>query len=138
MAKGIGETRTRSLTGSSYEAAEASPGFLFWRAFNAWSRAIRLGLEKQGLTQVQYSILAAVSYLGSTGEDVSQQDVAGQLSMDKMMVSDVVKTLEDKEMLTRRPHSRDGRALSLRLTPEGSRRLRKAIPVVEGEDERFF
>ncbi|PYS32256.1 MAG: hypothetical protein DMF75_12540 [Acidobacteria bacterium] len=57
-----------------------------------------------GLTQVQYSILAATSYLESA-EHVTQQNVSDQLSMDKMIVSDVVKTLEKRNFLTRKPRS---------------------------------
>lgn len=53
---------------------------------------------------MQYSILAATSYLESA-EHVTQQNVSDQLSMDKMIVSDVVKTLEKRNFLTRKPHS---------------------------------
>lgn len=128
----------RSLENSIYENDVASPGFLFWKTFNAWSRSIRHELERIDLTQVQYSILAAVSYLASTGEPISQQDVSNQLSMDKMMVSDVVKTLEKKKLLLRREHPSDGRSVSLHLTPEARRLLRLATPIVESADERFF
>ena len=126
------------MDGSGYDKAEASPGFLFWRAFNDWSHSLRVELEKIGLTQAQYSILAAVSYLGSAAEVVSQQDVSNQLSMDKMMVSDVVKTLEKKGMLKRNPHPYDGRAVALQLTFEARRALKVAIPLVEAIDEGFF
>ena len=56
--------------------------------FNSWQRLIRESLEPLGLTQVQYSILAVTSYLESA-EHVTQQNVSDQLSMDKMIVSDV-------------------------------------------------
>jgi len=126
------------LTGSHYAKAEASPGFLFWRSFNEWSRRLRLELEKITLTQVQYSILAAISYLGSTAEEVSQQQVSNQLSMDKMMVSDVAKALEGRGLLVRRAHSRDGRAVALSLTAKGNGLLKDAIPMVEAIDDAFF
>jgi DNA-binding MarR family transcriptional regulator len=128
----------KTLSGSSYESAEVSPGFLFWKTFNAWTRVLRGELEKLDLTQVQFSILAAVSYLSSAGEEVSQQSVANHLSMDKMMVSDVVKTLGRKKFLQRSPHSLDRRAFALRLTSAGKNKLQKAVPVVEATDENFF
>ncbi len=130
--------QVKSLEGSAYERDEASPGFLFWKAFNSWSRLIRVELERLDLTQVQYSILAAVSYLGSAQENVSQQDVANQLSMDKMMVSDVVKTLERKKMLQRKANPHDGRSFSLYLLPDARQRLKRAVPVVEMTDKKFF
>src|SRR6266478_2890485 len=69
------------------------------------SRSIGIVIvEPLGLTQVQYSILAATSYLESA-EHVTQQNVSDQLSMDKMIVSEVVKTLEKRNFLTRKPHS---------------------------------
>ena len=92
--------RNRKLENSKYKEAKASPGFLFWKRFNSWQRLIRERLEPLGLTQVQYAILAATSYLESA-EHVTQQNVSDQLSMDKMMVSDLVKTLEKRNLLTR-------------------------------------
>jgi DNA-binding MarR family transcriptional regulator len=123
---------------SKYAKAEASPGFLFWKTFNAWSRLLRVELDKLELTQVQYSIMAAVTYLGSTQEHVSQQDVANQLAMDKMMVSDVVKALETKKMILRKPHPQDGRSFSISLTESAKQQFRKAVPIVENTDENFF
>lgn len=128
----------QALAGSNYDSANLSPGFLFWKAFNAWSRSIRTELDKLKLTQVQYSILAATSYLGSNKKEVTQQDIANQLSMDKMMVSDVVKTLESKKFLSRKPHSSDGRAFALTLTAKALQLLKRAIPAVEQTDEAFF
>jgi hypothetical protein len=71
--------RNRKLENSKYKEAKASPGFLFWKTFNSWQRLIRESLEPLGLTQVQYSILAATrlaatSYLESA-EHVTQQNV---------------------------------------------------------------
>jgi DNA-binding MarR family transcriptional regulator len=40
-----------------------------------------------------------------SAEHVTQQNVSDQLSMDKMIVSDLVKTLEKRNFLTRKPHS---------------------------------
>ena len=126
------------LEGSVYKEAKTSPGFLFWTTFNTWQRLIRDELEKLELTQAQYSILAATSYLGSSQTLVSQQDVANQLCMDKMTVSDVVKTLVSKKYLTRRPHPEDGRAFVLFLTPLAKAKLKVAVPKVESIDEGFF
>src|SRR5258705_715656 len=58
------------------------------------------GSEQQGVLNGNQ----ATSYLESA-EHVTQQNVSDQLSMDKMMVSDVVKTLEKRNFLTRKPHS---------------------------------
>ncbi len=79
----------------------------------------------------------ATSYLESA-EHVTQQNVSDQLSMDKMMVSDVVKTLEKRNLLTRKPQPEDGRAMSLHLTASAREKLKKAVPAVESADEEFL
>ena len=129
---------SRPLDDSRYESAEASPGYLFWKAFHAWQRHMRASLDPLGITQVQYSILATASYLASNTDSVSQQDVANQLSMDKMMVSDVVKTLERRSLLSRQRSATDGRAFVIELTREGKSLLKQATPAVESVDEKFF
>jgi DNA-binding MarR family transcriptional regulator len=132
------KTTAPTLKGSQYKKSGASPGYLFWKVFNTWSRQLRSRLEELDLTQAQYSILAATAYLGSADKLISQQAVAQQLSMDKMMVSDVVKTLERKKLMTRKPHPADGRAMTLHLTSLGRETLKRAIPTVEAVDEDFF
>ncbi len=126
------------LKGSRYQTAEQSPGYLLWKTFYAWQRQMRMHLDPLKITQVQYSILATLSYLSSSGEPISQQAIANQLSMDKMMVSDVVKTLEKKKFLVRDKNPMDARASSLHLTSMARKILEKATPVVEDADEVFF
>ena len=127
-----------TLEGSRYSSAETSPGYLFWKTFHSWQRAMRAKLEPLAITQVQYSILATASYLASASDGVSQQDVANQLSMDKMMVSSVVKTLEARALVTRTRSATDGRAFRMVLTRMGRDLLRRATPAAEGVDEEFF
>jgi len=131
-------TAKPALEGSRYPSAEASPGYLFWRSFHAWQRHMRASLEPLGLTQVQYSILATASYLTSSSDAVSQQDVANQLAMDKMMVSDVVKTLESRALLSRTRSTTDTRSFVLAVTRQGRDLLKRATPAAEGVDEEFF
>jgi DNA-binding MarR family transcriptional regulator len=126
------------LRGSRHLHAEGSPGFLFWKVFNHWNRQLRTTLELHQLTQVQYSILAALVYLSETEAHVMQQDIARLLSMDKMMVSDVSKTLVGRKLLKREPHPTDKRAFSLRATPKARELLELATPLIEACDDAFF
>lgn len=123
----------------SFERAEDSPGFLLWQLTNQWQRLQRQALTKLGLTHVQFVILAGALWLISTSEDsVTQKQVSEFTKVDKMMVSDVVKTLIRKKLLHRMPHEKDGRAHSLDLTTKGRALILKAIPVVETIDNKFF
>lgn len=123
----------------SFKRAEDSPGFLLWQLTNQWQRLQRQALIKLGLTHVQFVILAGVLWLSSTSEDsVSQIQISEFTKTDKMMVSDVVKTLINKKLLHRAPHEKDGRAHSLTLTTKGRALILKAVPVVEKIDKEFF
>lgn len=128
----------KKLAHSIYETDHASPGLLFWRAFFNWQRLIRAALEPHNLTQGQYAVLAALYFIGSDESVVTQQNIADQLAMDKMMVSDVVKSLLKKGLLNRKSHPEDARAKALSITPQGKAVLRKSVPIVEAVDEKFF
>ncbi len=130
--------KNKTLVNSIHANEHSSPGLLFWRAFYNWQRLIRVALDPHDLTQGQYSILAALSYLASDGSIVSQQDIAKTLAMDKMMVSDIVKILLRKKYLQRKKHPLDARAFALSLSSLGKTKLQKCIPLVEKNDEDFF
>lgn len=128
----------KSLTDSLYTSDKESPGLLFWRAFYNWQAHIRLALAPHEVTQGQYSVMAALSYLSSDGASVKQQDIAQALAMDKMMVSDLVKALLRKKYVSRVPHPSDARAYALAPTALGTKKLRICVPIVESIDETFF
>ena len=54
------------------------------------------------------------------------------------MVSKVLRTLEDKQFITRQEHETDTRAKTIRLTTNGKLVLQKAIIEVENADLEFF
>lgn len=54
------------------------------------------------------------------------------------MVSDVVKLLKEKKLLTKKAHPDDGRAFTLDLTREAKNILKKAVIAVESADEEYF
>ena len=55
-----------------------------------------------------------------------------------MMVSKVLRTLEDKKFITRHEHPTDTRAKTIRFTPEGETVFRKALISIEQADVEFF
>jgi len=55
-----------------------------------------------------------------------------------MMVSKVLRTLEEKKFITRQEHETDTRAKTIQLTKTGSETLQKAIIKVENADKDFF
>ena len=55
-----------------------------------------------------------------------------------MMVSKVLRTLEEKKFITRQEHESDTRAKTIQLTKTGIETLQKAIIQVENADKDFF
>ncbi len=123
----------------SFKRPEDSPGFLLWQLTNQWQRNQRLSLAKLCITHPQFVVLAVTLWLSNTtNKCVTQKQVSDLSKIDKMTVSDVVKTLLRKKLLHRSLHKEDGRAYALSLTPTGRTKVLKAIPIVEEVDKKFF
>ena len=123
---------------SMYEEADQSPGFLLWQVTNLWQKRQRAALEPLDLTHVQFVLLAGLGWLARTSPAVTQVQLAHHARTDVMMTSEVVRTLEKKELIQRTPHPVDTRAKCLVLTPLGEDRLQQAIQIVEAVDRSFF
>lgn len=115
-----------------------SPGYLLGQLTMLWQRKQKKVLDPLDLTQTQFVLLAALGWLSKTSQSVTQVDIANQSNADRMMVSKVLRTLEEKGFLTRQEHETDTRAKTIRLTREGALVLQKALIAVENVDLEFF
>ncbi|MFD2520303.1 MarR family winged helix-turn-helix transcriptional regulator [Emticicia soli] len=115
-----------------------SPGYLLGQVTMLWQRKQKKVLDPLDLTQTQFVLLAALAWLSKKSDTVTQVDIANQSNADRMMVSKVLRTLEDKGFITRQEHKTDTRAKIIRLTTNGEVVLQKAIIVVENADLEFF
>ncbi|WP_055525384.1 MarR family winged helix-turn-helix transcriptional regulator [Streptomyces graminilatus] len=122
---------------TAFTDADDSPGLLLWQVTNRWQAAIRLTLKPYGLTHVQFVLLAALTWLGSEGP-VTQKALADQAASDPMMTSQVLRALEGRGLVERRPHPQDGRARALAVTEEGRALANRAVVAVEACDAEFF
>lgn len=123
----------------SFKKAEDSPGFLLWQLTNQWQQQQRKALLPLELTHPQFVALAGILWLGSLSEEgASQAQVAEFTHIDKMMMSDLVKTLLHKKLIKRHRHPQDKRAYALTMTRKGHALTLKAIPLVEAIDAQFF
>lgn len=129
---------TRRSFKSEFDAPEHSPGFLLWQVSMAWQRRIRAALKPLDLTHVQFVLLAATGWLTRRGAAITQVQIADHAQVDAMMTSQVLRTLEAKELVSRAPHPTDTRAKCVELTPAGRRLLVLALDTVEREDGAFF
>jgi DNA-binding MarR family transcriptional regulator len=124
-----------------FEAAEASPGFVLWQVASLWQRGVREALAPLGLTHAQFVLLASAAWLGTHGESggvVTQARIAEHARVDAVMTSEVLRTLERRDLVRRSAHPGDGRARRVELTPDGWALVQRAVVAVEAVDEAFF
>ncbi len=122
---------------SVYEGPQQSPGFLLWHISTSWRGSIEAVLKIMGLTHPQFVILAATGWLNKNGKPTTQVAIGKMVGLDPNTTSQIVKGLEDKDLIKRSPSS-DGRAKNVSLTSKGSEMLVRALPAVEQADSQFF
>lgn len=121
-----------------FKSPDDSPGYLLGQLTMLWQRNQKKVLDPLNLTQTQFVLLAALGWLSKKSENVTQIDIANQSNSDRMMVSKVLRTLEDKKFISRQEHQTDTRAKVIKLTNDGSNVLQQALTAVENADMEFF
>lgn len=121
-----------------FKSPNDSPGYLLGQLTMLWQRKLKKVLDPLDLTQTQFVLLAALGWLSKKNKAVTQVDIANQSNADRMMVSKVLRTLEDKKFITRQEHKTDTRAKTIQLTTGGELVLQQAIIAVENADLDFF
>src|SRR4051812_25047976 len=105
----------------SVEQAEESPGFLLWQVTNLWQREIRKALEQYALTHSQFVLMASIHWLTLQKQEVTQIILSSHTKIDPMTTSTVLRTLQQKKLLSRQEHRTDTRAKTVALTEEGKK-----------------
>lgn len=121
-----------------FKSPNDSPGYLLGQLTTLWQRKQKKVLDPLDLTYTQFVLLAALGWLSKTNDNVTQVDIANQSNADRMMVSKVLRTLEEKGFITRQEHKTDTRAKTIQLTKKGELILPKAIIEIENADLDFF
>ncbi|MBK0421092.1 MarR family transcriptional regulator [Leucobacter sp. CSA2] len=122
---------------SRFPTPERSTGLMLWRVTNAWQREIRAALAPFDFTHVQFVLLAVLAS-AQHDEHLTQRELADRAATDPMMTSQVLRALEAKGLVDRRPHPSDGRAIALSATPQGVTLANRANAAVEAADRAFF
>ena len=117
---------------------DTSVGFTFMRVYNLWHRQMKTALKPYNITHPQFLVLGSLGYLSSKPHDVTQVAIAQTIDSDVMTVSGILTTLEKYQLITRQPAQSDSRAKAVKLTALGIDILKKAAPIVEVLDARFF
>jgi DNA-binding MarR family transcriptional regulator len=80
-------------------------------------RRSNLAFSTFGMTTDQYVLLTVLAEEGSA----NQQELVRRCYSDTATIGTMLSLLESKDLVTRAPHPRDGRARSVKLTPSGHR-----------------
>jgi DNA-binding MarR family transcriptional regulator len=129
---------SKRLVKFSKARPEASLGYMFYQTSNLWQRRMVKALKPTGLTLVQLVLLAAVAWLEREDEPITQARLARQARTDVMMTSQVLKKLESKGLVSKRPSESDTRANVILLTGKGAEKVAKALRIAESVDSDFF
>jgi DNA-binding MarR family transcriptional regulator len=122
---------------TGFGSAQESPGLLLWQVTNRWQAAQRAALRPYGLTHVQFVVLASLTWLAADGP-VTQKALADHAALDPMMTSQVLRALEQLDLLRREVHPTDRRAKALAVTAQGRALANRAVKAVEACDAEFF
>lgn len=111
-----------------------SAGFLLWQVYHLWHRRITRALKPLKLTHMQFVLLACAGWLTREIPLLNQKQLSEFTGIDVMTVSQVLRTLEKKGFIRRRPHPQDPRSHAISLHASGTRILEQALPIVEASD----
>jgi DNA-binding MarR family transcriptional regulator len=116
----------------------SSSHFHFIQAVYKWQRCFREHFIVSGLTCTQFIFLTSLAMLTHNGKLVTQKDLANFMKTNKMMASDALKTLEQKEYIIRENHPTDRRAKSLIVTKKGFDFIEVGVKLSNQFNEQFF
>lgn len=127
------------MTQTTGGATDGGLGYALIKAAQAWRHAVAQALHPYGITTPQFLVLIAVHRAAARGHlPPTQRDIGDRLGMDPNTVSQVIRGLQQRELLERAPHPGDGRARALWLTPAGRDLTATCSQTVRALNSNFF
>ncbi|PID29776.1 MAG: MarR family transcriptional regulator [Candidatus Cloacimonadota bacterium] len=121
-----------------FSTPDENLGYLLWQTTMQWQRQMNRALDEVGLTHTQFVILIALAWLSRNAENVTQKEIADHSKTDRMMVSKILRKLQENGLIERKEHRTDTRAKCVFLTDKGAGILQKAIEIKTRANELFF
>ena len=110
---------------------------LIWQTSNLWQSKIRQILKNSDLTFNEYLILETLYKLTDEQDNITQQDISKNSSIDRSVVSQKINGLEEKKLLMR-SQPKDKRSYGLSLTNNGILLVESLISSVEKQESFIF
>jgi DNA-binding MarR family transcriptional regulator len=117
---------------------DAAVGFLLWRLVHRFQREMNRELTPLDLTHLQFTVLALVAWSNRSGTANTQAELARSYDIEPMQMSQMMKVLEAKGLITRRAPDGKPRLKCAGVTPKGLAVLGKAMPVAIAIQRRMF
>ena len=118
--------------------AEKIPGYLLWQVSKLWQRKLNVGLSDLGLSSTQAVILINIPRLNQENKTVTQTLLAEVTKIDRMTLSQSIRTLERKGLIKRVVAASNKRAYHVELTDAGDGIARQAIERIIAAHQEFF
>ena len=131
-------TLLRLFAASEVQQPEDAVGFLLWRVAHRHQREVDRVLAPLGLTHLQFVILVQAAWLSRTDEAVTQAALSRYSKVHPMQLSNILKTLEEKGIVSRDRCPHDPRAKRVALRDEAINLLAAALPRVTALQADFF
>lgn len=122
----------------NFERPEENLGYLLWQTNMLWNRQMNRALDEINLTHTQFVIMAALGWLLRNSDNVTQKEIADGSNTDRMMVSKILRKLEENKLIERKEHKTDTRAKCVFLTTKGIETLQKALEIKTKANNIFF
>ncbi len=113
-------------------------GYLLYHLTIELQRAVKQKFDPIGITHTQFIILATIYRLSSENKPINQIEIAKQSGTDKMMVSKLLRTLEDKQLIGRKEDAADTRAKNVTISPKGVEVFQNAFAIIKKVESDFF
>ena len=113
-------------------------GFLLWQVSKLWQQRLTVALQDLDLPPTQAVLLANVLRFGEEGEEVTQSLLSKATKVDRMTASQALRSLEAKQLITRRTSKKDSRTHRIGLTHHGRDVAFETVARLAAAHEAFF
>jgi DNA-binding MarR family transcriptional regulator len=123
---------------ASLGAPQKAVGFVMWRVIHRYIREVDQSLKPMSLTHLQFTTLTLVGWMARTDQAATQAELARFGDIHPMQVSNILKALEQKQLVERTTATGNALAKQVSITVVGVEALREALPrVIEVQDRVF-
>ena len=122
------------MTAAPGPGSTGRPGYLLKRAQSALHAAMAAALREHNTTVSQYALLTALD----EEPGLSNADLARRAFVTPQTMNQLLRELERKQWVTRRPHPVHGRILQADLTQQGHAALRSCHQAVDAIEEQML